>query len=671
MAREGIARDAIKHLARHSSSAADGYIEEAAEECPSSGMVAMDQMGVARRLENLASVQFGIQRELAATREGQISVEDVERLVRDQIAQSVPALSMSAGSLSPEDVKLLVQDAVAGLVPAQASVPMAVIEIAIDERDLITNGKWRAETIRRMQDFLSEDNSNLEVNGLWDLASGQALQAFLKSQGRYVSFVDGDFGGVSVQSLQAWLRDEGFSCGNDGPRCDGVSGNWTKDTTAALQRFLNSRKASAGVDAPAIWSDEYADLKASCWAMALFGGAENYMEEDALELLPPADVEKGRKAAEARQLLRDSGLAVPFGEWWGAAQLLSNLGSGTWLDAAGSEAAVAAVIALQSLESADEAPEGVFEMGIASLLSHLRVGSMQAVEASCAALGRLADMHLLQVEVHDSARKILALRLRANSAIHAAVARGLTSMKSLVSQLWPVLRERLSCSSDGLDVKIAAEALASLDWERLLPEHVLSSCADILGPRLHEEDWLMRVGACHGLAVFGRKASGPYLDPILQLVDDEEGPVVGAAAYAVSQLMDGRNGRLLGVVRRLQARLPDAESDSWVRAGACQGLGLLGVVDDDTISVLSAHLTDTEVIVVEAAAEALCNLQMMNAIDLKVVEDQARETSKRLHHSDWLTRWAACICLGALGAAAQPYLQERRVKQIGFPASAK
>ena len=111
---------------------------------------------------------------------------------------------------------------------------------------------------------------------------------------------------------------------------------------------------------------------------------------------------------------------------------------------------------------------------------------------------------------------------------------------------------------------------------------------------------------------------------------------------------------------RLQARLPDTESDSWVRAGACQasklmcqrcslccgaffriftwvciqGLGLLGIVDDDTITaiasdfslastgvgsprnahcdlgssghgeVLSSHLTDTEVIVVEAAAEA-------------------------------------------------------------------
>ncbi|CAE7487127.1 unnamed protein product [Symbiodinium pilosum] len=525
-------------------------------------------------------------------------------------------------------------------------------------KDLITNGKWRPETIRRLQEFMSEENPNLEVNGLWDLASGQALQAFLKSQGRYVSFVDGDFGGVSVLALQAWLRDEGFSCGVDGPRCDGVSGNWTKETTAALQRFLNSRKASAGTDAPSVWleAEHGDDLKASCWALALFGGAENQMPEDALNLLTTLDLENGRKTAEARQLLRDSGMPVPS-EWWGTAQLLSNLGNGSWLDAAGSDAAVAAVLALRSLESADEAPEGVFEMGIAQLLSHLRVGSAQAVEAACAALGRLAELYLLRVEVHDCARKILALRLRANSQIHPAIARGLTWLKGLVPQLWPVLRERLQ-SADGLDLKIAAEALAALDAEKLLPDHVLGSCAAVLGPRLHEEDWLVRVGACHGLAAFGRKAAGPYLDPIQQLVDDDEGPVVAAAAYAVSQLMEVRNNRLLGVVRRLQARLPDTESDSWVRAGACQGLGLLGIVDDDTITVLSSHLTDTEVIVVEAAAEALCNLQMMNAIPLKVLEDQARETSLRLQHSDWLTRWAACICLGSLGTAAHPYLQE-------------
>ena len=29
---------------------------------------------------------------------------------------------------------------------------------------------------------MAEDNPNLEVNGLWDLATGQALQAFLKIQ---------------------------------------------------------------------------------------------------------------------------------------------------------------------------------------------------------------------------------------------------------------------------------------------------------------------------------------------------------------------------------------------------------------------------------------------------------------------------------------------------------
>ena len=33
-----------------------------------------------------------------------------------------------------------------------------------------------------LQEFMLMDSPNLEVNGLWDLASGQALQAFLKSQ---------------------------------------------------------------------------------------------------------------------------------------------------------------------------------------------------------------------------------------------------------------------------------------------------------------------------------------------------------------------------------------------------------------------------------------------------------------------------------------------------------
>lgn len=176
-------------------------------------------------------------------------------------------------------------------------------------------------------------------------------------------------------------------------------------------------------------------------------------------------------------------------------------------------------------------------------------------------------------------------------------------MRSLVNQLWPVLRERLS-SPHGLDMKIAAEALAALDNQLLLSEHVLVSSAAVLGPRLMDEEWIVRLGACHGLAAFGTKAAGPYLDQILELVEDEEGPVVAAAAAAVSKLLHDKTDRrfqLYGVLRRLQARLPDNESDAWVRAGCCQGIGSVGLVLDDTVQVLSSHLTDTEVIVVECS----------------------------------------------------------------------
>lgn len=76
------------------------------------------------------------------------------------------------------------------------------------DKDLVIDGKWKEPTIRRLQELLVEDNPNVEVNGLWDIATRQGLQLFLRLQGRYVSFTDGDFGAVSVESLQAWLRDE-------------------------------------------------------------------------------------------------------------------------------------------------------------------------------------------------------------------------------------------------------------------------------------------------------------------------------------------------------------------------------------------------------------------------------------------------------------------------------
>ncbi|CAJ1359750.1 unnamed protein product, partial [Effrenium voratum] len=530
------------------------------------------------------------------------------------------------------------------------------------DKDLVIDGKWKEITIRRLQEMLAEDNLNVEVTGSWDVVTRQALQGFLKAQGRYVSFLDGDFGGVSVKSLQAWLRDEGFSCGNDGPRGDGVSGVWNKATTAALQKFLNSRKASICQDARYTTVPEQHDLEASCWALALFGGAEEAIDEDALNMisvLGPDLLENGRKTAKARLVLRENNLPVPC-EWWGTAQLLANLGDAAWVQAANSDAAVAAVRALRSLEEVDEAPQGVWEMGVAVLLGHLRDGSAATVEVVCHALGTLTDTHLLRVEVHDCARKVLAARLRANASIHQAIARGLVSMRTLIPQLWPVLRERLS-SPDGLDVKIAAEALAALHGQQLLPEQVLSSCVEVLGERLLEEDWIVRVAACRGLASFGTQVAGPYLDQILRVVDDDEGPVVAAAAYAVSVLVGRRRERMFqlqGVMRRLQMRLADGESDSWVRAGACQGLGHLGIATEDTVAVLSSQFTDSEGIVVEAAAEAMCSLHLWGAIETKVLDEEARKTAQRLGDENWLTRWASCVCLGALGVAALPYIQD-------------
>jgi len=83
---------------------------------------------------------------------------------------------------------------------------------------------------------------------------------------------------------------------------------------------------------------------------------------------------------------------------------------------------------------------------------------------------------------------------------------------------------------------------------------------------------------------------------------------------------------------------------------------------DDTVQVLSSHLTDTEVIVVEAAAQALRQLYLRGAIDSKVLDNTAFETASQLKSQDWLHRWAACVCLGALGPTALPYMQDLQAR---------
>ena len=54
---------------------------------------------------------------------------------------------------------------------------------------------------------------------------------------------------------------------------------------------------------------------------------------------------------------------------WGTAQLLANLGNAAWILAAGSEAAVAAVLSLRSLEAADEVGPRGRPVGLRALMT--------------------------------------------------------------------------------------------------------------------------------------------------------------------------------------------------------------------------------------------------------------------------------------------------------------
>ena len=94
LAREGVPREAIKHLARHSSSAVDGYVEEAAEEAPGAHLWAQKQIDTARQLEGVRKEQERINSKMSAQeklawREKDI-IACVEKVVEEQGLQAAP-----------------------------------------------------------------------------------------------------------------------------------------------------------------------------------------------------------------------------------------------------------------------------------------------------------------------------------------------------------------------------------------------------------------------------------------------------------------------------------------------------------------------------------------------------------------------------------------------------
>eukprot|EP00930_Biecheleria_cincta_P002445 TRINITY_DN103457_c0_g1_i1.p1 TRINITY_DN103457_c0_g1~~TRINITY_DN103457_c0_g1_i1.p1 ORF type:complete len:1054 (+),score=155.21 TRINITY_DN103457_c0_g1_i1:170-3163(+) len=535
------------------------------------------------------------------------------------------------------------------------------------------DGQWCSHTISRLQEFLIQRNQlDVALTKSWDQVTRRSMQMFLKQQGHYVSVVDGDFGAVSVQSMQAWLRDEGFSCGYGGTLQDGVTGEWDKDTTEALQRYLNSRQAAASsihkVQEPAA---NRPLQTAACYGLALFGGAKDVLtviENNVLNELSHHEafaksniVEAGREAAYTRRALAEIGLPLQP-DWWGAGELLAHLHDSEWLQFVGSDAAVAAVRALECLEQVEQAPLVVRDLGIAQLLGHLQVGSSDVVEIVCEALSKLQQLGLLTQEAFSRARALLSARLRADPHAHKGVCKGLLYFPSIVNELWPALKNRLS-SLDGAATKLAAEALGCMQANGLLPDDALSSSAELLAARFSDDDWMVRLGACSGIAAFGATVANRHYVHLVDLLGDDEGPVVAAAARSIRRLWPPSDSgsdseKALRAVEKLVHRLQDQASDHWIRAGACEGLGSLRVCSPDILLELSNHLTYSEVIVVEAAARALGQLQKTGNTEVGVaVTEQARSAASRLGASEWPIRWAACSCLGALGATATPYVK--------------
>eukprot|EP00931_Biecheleriopsis_adriatica_P034968 TRINITY_DN20163_c0_g1_i3.p1 TRINITY_DN20163_c0_g1~~TRINITY_DN20163_c0_g1_i3.p1 ORF type:complete len:720 (-),score=146.23 TRINITY_DN20163_c0_g1_i3:1224-3383(-) len=258
---------------------------------------------------------------------------------------------------------------------------------------LAVDGEWDSRTIRCFQDFLMQQKTEnpAEMTGSWDHATLRATQSFLAQQGYYFGTEDGDFSSVSVVALKTWLQDKGF------PSDAMESPTWGNDTTKAIQTFLNSYNAQASREhaSPKLSAEQRKVQEAACYSLALLGGVEDL--DDAwiakLESLKGFDTsrassaaELGQKFKEAREALREKGILADT-NWWGTLELIARLHNKGWLEAAGGEAALAAMQSLLALVQAEKAPSEMKDVVTAQLLQHLRRGGV--VEVVCHVLGAL------------------------------------------------------------------------------------------------------------------------------------------------------------------------------------------------------------------------------------------------------------------------------------------
>eukprot|EP00928_Gymnodinium_smaydae_P029390 TRINITY_DN22151_c0_g1_i1.p1 TRINITY_DN22151_c0_g1~~TRINITY_DN22151_c0_g1_i1.p1 ORF type:complete len:1591 (-),score=280.73 TRINITY_DN22151_c0_g1_i1:160-4932(-) len=580
------------------------------------------------------------------------------------------------------------------------------------------DGSWDSGSKRALQHFLQAQGYYAGmVDGTFESLSVKSLDAWLEAQGFPPSKNSAaDSSAVNAEAPPVPVGGGAMAAvASRVTKVEEEDGTMPRSTVGALQRFLNSAKAfsagstfdgrrklgmgSGSSPTPGVgdasngswWSghDELASTTlnpadfedppirtrgssgshvGACWAVALFGGADilaQEAEQTVSELVyePGSSgqyLRWGQQTGAARRKLRETGMLDSSQyDWWGTAELLRCLSSGAWLESAGSAGAEAAILALERLKSAGEAREEMLEVGIATLVGVLRDGNEVVVNVVSTALANIRKLGILKPEVVNAVVMVLMHRLE-NPIVRTSACEALRAFPSEAAAHVEALTQRLG-DQDGGSILRAAEALGALRRSSITDPSIDDRVVRALAARIRDEDWHIRHGACRGLGALGT-AAAPHVSVIVNLVDDVDGMVVGAAAHALRMLWDDMaipDDVVLRAADRIARHLDD--EDRFIVVGACEGLGALGKAAipyvENLLQKLRFKNKSIDVDVIQAAANALLSLQSERVVTLDSLNPIAADLARNAENTSapWQTRMGACVGLGVLGAVALPY----------------
>lgn len=554
-------------------------------------------------------------------------------------------------------------------------------------QDVAVSDQLDTHTIVALQRFLLRSGENPgAVDGDFGRETRRALQAFLVAHG-YETPCDGQRSEDTAQALQRFLEDAGFLVETMGgflsertarvPTMSATDVDLEREIWAyhdyeeeemhefnrkqviALQVFLNSPRARQ--------TGSSRVHEGICWSLALFGGAEKAMPPGALEavewLSSAGDtfsyVDEGRKTAKARTKFRkaiDSRMAVCSGgvrreAWWGTAELLRCLGDDAWIEGVGSRAVAAALGALRSLESAEEAKQGTFKAGVATLLGCIRnsgAGVIVVVGESLAAA--------LTEEEAEDAVCALADRLRRDSSVADSACRALLAFGPAARPHFSALVNLVGTADSGGALQRAVQAIGVLVRLGGLTQEDAGAAARKLSRRFKarasEDDWMIRVFACRALPSLGEAARQCQEDLLGMIHHEDEGIVLRTASEAVGELLgQGIVGQdLAAQVASVLAQRMEHSADKDILLGACEGLGYLGEVSAPYTHKLLEKFRSTDMTVAYATGMALAALWESGVLSEEDMQRAKQDALRQLDDDNLQARLAGCAGIGALGS---------------------